>query len=151
MSTYGSTETGLYDSLMDELSYDQIQQMLDQIMGENSFSFSEMVRSLMHSGKADTLDNISTMMRELAASAFSQDRKLFVSILAIALVYLDISVLEALIIEILLGKNLGTVEHIRSYLSALYHTQLLLHIFTLALLYVDEPQDKYGDKVSHLR
>ena len=86
MSTYGSTETGLYDSLMDELSYDQIQQMLDQIMGENSFSFSEMVRSLMHSGKADTLDNISTMMRELAASAFSQDRKLFVSILAIALV-----------------------------------------------------------------
>ena len=39
MSTYGSTETGLYDSLMDELSYDQIQQMLDQIMGENSFSF----------------------------------------------------------------------------------------------------------------
>ena len=86
MSTYGSTETGLYDSLMDELSYDQIQQMLDQIMGENSFSFSEMVRSLMHSGKADTLDHISTMMRELAASAFSQDRKLFVSILAIALV-----------------------------------------------------------------
>lgn len=86
MSTYGSTETGLYDSLMDELSYDQIQQMLDQIMGENSFSFSEMVRSLMHSGKADTLDNISTMMREIAASAFSQDRKLFVSILAIALV-----------------------------------------------------------------
>jgi len=52
----------------------------------------------------------------------------------IALVNLDISVLEALIIEILLGKNLGTVEHIRSYLSALYHTQLLLHIFTLALL-----------------
>lgn len=86
MSTYGSTETGLYDSLMDELSYDQIQQMLDQIMGEDSFSFSEMVRSLMHSGKADTLDNISTMMWELAASAFSQDRKLFVSILAIALV-----------------------------------------------------------------
>ena len=86
MSTYGSTETGLYDSLMDELSYDQIQQMLDQIMGENSFSFSEMGRSLMHSGKADTLDNISTMMRELAASTFSQDRKLFVSILAIALV-----------------------------------------------------------------
>lgn len=86
MSTYGSTETGLYDSLMDELSYDQIQQMLDQIMGENSFSFSEMVRGLMHSGKADAMDNISTMMRELAASAFSQDRKLFVSILAIALV-----------------------------------------------------------------
>ena len=77
MSTYGSTETGLYDSLMDELSYDQIQQMLDQIMGENSFSFSEMVRSLMHSGKADTLDNISTMMWEIAASAFSTDRKLF--------------------------------------------------------------------------
>ena len=86
MSTYAGTETGMYDSLMDELSYDQIQQMLDQMMGDNSFSFSDMVQSLIHDGKADVLHNMTTMLRKMVFSSFLLDRKMFVSLLAIALV-----------------------------------------------------------------
>ena len=86
MSIYTGTETGMYDSLVDELSYDQIQQMLDQMLGDNSFSFSDMVQSLIHDGKADVLHNMTTMLREMVFSSLLQDRKMFVSLLAIALV-----------------------------------------------------------------
>lgn len=86
MTTYTDTETGVYDSMMDELSYDQIQQMLDQILGNNSFSFLEMVQGLIYDGKAKVLDNMSTMLRDLLVSSFSQNRKMFAALLAIALV-----------------------------------------------------------------
>ena len=52
----------------------------------------------------------------------------------VALVNLDIGILESLVVEILLGENLGTVEHVRGHLCTLHHTQLLLHILTLTLL-----------------
>ena len=52
----------------------------------------------------------------------------------VALVNLDFSILEALVIEVFLGKDLGTVEHVRCYLRTLDHTELLLHILTLAFL-----------------
>ena len=63
------------------------------------------------------------------------DMILFCHILA--LVDLDIGILKAFIVEIFLGQNLSTVYHVRSQLSTFHHTQLLLHILTLALLQTD--------------
>lgn len=89
MSTQGSVDAGqdmeLYHSLMDELSCDQIQQMMDRLMGERSFGFADTVQGLIQNGKADTLAGLKSSFRELLFSSFSQDRKMFVSILAVAL------------------------------------------------------------------
>ena len=52
----------------------------------------------------------------------------------VTLVDLDIGILESFVIEIFLGKNLGTIQHIRSHLGTFHHTQFLLHVLTLALL-----------------
>ena len=55
----------------------------------------------------------------------------------ITLVNLDVGVLETLVVEVFLGKNLGTVQHVRSNLRTLHHTEFLLHVFTFALLQTD--------------
>ena len=49
----------------------------------------------------------------------------------------NLSILVTLVVEILLGKNLGTVDHVRRNLIALQQTQFLLHVLTLALLQSD--------------
>ena len=53
------------------------------------------------------------------------------------LLYVDIGILEALLIEILLGKYLCTVDNIRMYLRAAEQTELLLHVLTLTFLKTD--------------
>ena len=55
----------------------------------------------------------------------------------ITLVNLDVGILETLVVEVFLGKNLGTVQHVRSNLRTLHHTEFLLHVFTFALLQTD--------------
>ena len=55
----------------------------------------------------------------------------------LTLIDLDISILISLIIEILLGKNLRTVEHVWSNLATLEQAQFLLHILYLRLLQTD--------------
>ena len=50
---------------------------------------------------------------------------------------LDIRILETFVIKVFLGKNLGTVQHVRSNLRTLHHTEFLLHVFTFALLQTD--------------
>ena len=46
----------------------------------------------------------------------------------VALTNLDVGVLEALVVEIFLGKNLRAVNHVRCDLSALQEAQFLLHV-----------------------
>ena len=75
----------LYHSLMDGLSCDQIQQMMDQIMGERSFGFADTVQGLIQNGKTDTFAGLKSSFQELLFSSFTQDRKMFVSLLAVAL------------------------------------------------------------------
>ncbi len=77
---------GLYDSLANELSYDQIQQMMDQLLGEESFGFADMVQSMIRNGKADTVVDLLHSFRKIVLSSFSSDRKMFVSLIAVALV-----------------------------------------------------------------
>lgn len=77
---------GLYDSLANELSYDQIQQMMDQLLGEESFGFADMVQSMIRNGKADTAVDLLHLFRKIVLSSFSSDRKMFVSLIAVALV-----------------------------------------------------------------
>ena len=77
---------GLYDSLANELTYDQIQQMMDQLLGEESFGFADMVQSMIRNGKADTAVDLLHSFRKIVLSSFSSDRKMFVSLIAVALV-----------------------------------------------------------------
>ena len=74
---------GLYDSLANELSYDQIQQMMDQLLGEESFGFADMVQSMIRNGKADTAVDLLHSFRKIVLSSFSSDRKMFVSLIAV--------------------------------------------------------------------
>ena len=55
----------------------------------------------------------------------------------LALQDFDVGILEALVVEILLGKNLRTVDDVRMNAHALCHTELLLHVLTLRLLQAD--------------
>ncbi len=52
----------------------------------------------------------------------------------IFLVYLDIGILVAFVVEIFLSKDFSTVDHVRRDLSTFKDTELLLHILTLRLL-----------------
>ena len=77
---------GLYDSLANELTYDQIQQMMDQLLGEESFGFAYMVQSMSRNGKADTAVDLLHSFRTIVLSSFSSDRRMFVSLIAVPMV-----------------------------------------------------------------
>ena len=49
----------------------------------------------------------------------------------------DLGILVTLVFEILLGKDLGTVDHVRRDLVTFQQAQFLLHVLTLALLQTD--------------
>ena len=55
----------------------------------------------------------------------------------IALHDVDLSVLVTLVIEVFLGKDLGTVDHVRRNLTALQQAELLLHVLAFAFLQTD--------------
>ncbi len=55
----------------------------------------------------------------------------------VALLYLDIGVLESLVVEVFLGQYDGAVDHVGRDLSALEDAELLLHVLLLALLQSD--------------
>ena len=47
---------------------------------------------------------------------------------------IDLGILVAFLVEVFLGKNLGTVDDVTRQTHAAYHTELLLHVLTLRLL-----------------
>lgn len=85
MEPYENKDMGIYDSFMDELSCDQLQQMMDQLMGDHSFSFTDTVKGLIQDGRTETISGLLDDLRSLLFSSFAQDRRMLVSILAIAL------------------------------------------------------------------
>ena len=71
-----------------------------------------------------------------------EDNRVLVGyIIALADIYLGI--LITLVVEVFLGKCLGTVEHVRSNLSALDKAKFLLHILAFALLQTDIVDVRY--------
>ena len=81
-------------------------------------------------------DNLANLHLLLFVDDDIKDDMVFLSHIG-ALLNIDISILKALIVEILLSKNLGTIYHIGMNLRTSKQSQFLLHIFALTLLQAD--------------
>lgn len=72
--------------VLDELSYDQIQDMMDRILGQQSFDFSEYVGGLVNGSQTASLKEMFQTVFEGAVSNVLQDKQMIFSLFAIALV-----------------------------------------------------------------
>ena len=81
-------------------------------------------------------DNLANLHLLLFVDDNIKDDMVFLSHIG-ALLNIDISILKALIVEILLSKNLGTIYHVGMNLRTSKQSQFLLHIFALTLLQAD--------------
>lgn len=71
---------------MDEISYEQIQELMDQIMGDQSFDFGKYVGSLVRGKTEGSLTDILHTIWNGLCSSMLQDKELILSLLVIALV-----------------------------------------------------------------
>ncbi len=73
-------------AVFDEISYDEIQNMMNRMLGENTFSFSEYVSKLMQGQIPFSLESsLQTIFRGLAAN-LAQERKLYVYLILLAVI-----------------------------------------------------------------
>ena len=73
------------NDFMDELSYDKLQQMMDEMLGDQSFSFGDVVNGIIQNGRADTAQSMLASLKKAVVSAFLQDQQFIVSLVVIAL------------------------------------------------------------------
>lgn len=74
------------DAVFDEISCDEIQNMMNQMLGDNTFSFSDYVTKLMHGQIPFSLENsLQTVLNGLAANLV-QERKMYVYLILIAVI-----------------------------------------------------------------
>lgn len=74
------------DAVLDEISCDEIQSMLDQMLGSDTFSFSEYVTQLVHGQIPFSLESsIQTIVNGLAANLV-QERKMYVYLILLAII-----------------------------------------------------------------
>lgn len=74
-------ETEVSKGLLESLDFTQVQDMLDDCLGENSFSFSEMLKTVLSGEDAFTKEAAQEMVRGLFFSRFEEERESFVRIL----------------------------------------------------------------------
>ncbi len=73
-------------SLADEISYEQIQEMMDGILGDSSFEFSDYVSGLLQGEQTASLEEIIKTVFEGALSNLFYDKKLILYLLIIAVI-----------------------------------------------------------------
>lgn len=74
------------DRVWDEISSVDIQQMMDQMLGDQTFSFSEYVTSLMHGQLPVSVESVlQTIINGLAAN-LAQEKKMYVYLVLIAII-----------------------------------------------------------------
>lgn len=71
---------------LDELSYEQIQDMMDRILGPQSFDFSDYVGELINGGGVDSVQDIFHTICQGLFSNIVQDKKMIVSLFIIAVI-----------------------------------------------------------------
>lgn len=74
------------EKLMDEVSYEQIQEMMDGILQENSFDFSEYITGLLQGGENLNPGEIIKTIIDGALSNLFYDKKLILYLLVIAII-----------------------------------------------------------------
>lgn len=72
--------------LLDELSYEQIQDMMDQILGQQSFDFSDYVSGLVRGNNTGSLQEIFHSVCRGLFSNVVQDKKMILSLFVIAVI-----------------------------------------------------------------
>ncbi len=77
---------GTQDQLMDEISYDQIQEMMDGILGENSFDFSDYLTGLLQGEQTGSFEEIIRTILDGTISNLLYDKKLILYLLIIAVI-----------------------------------------------------------------
>lgn len=73
-------------SFFDEISYDQIQDMMDGILGQQSFSFSEYVGNLIQGKQTGSLEQILHAVFQGLTSNMIQEKKMIIYLLVIAVI-----------------------------------------------------------------
>ena len=66
------------DRVWDEISSVDIQQMMDQMLGDQTFSFSEYVTSLMHGQLPVSVESIFRTIVDGLAANLAQEKKMYI-------------------------------------------------------------------------
>ena len=74
------------DRVWDEISSVDIQQMMDQMLGDQTFSFSEYVTSLMHGQLPVSVESIFRTIVDGLAANLAQEKKMYVYLVLIAVI-----------------------------------------------------------------
>lgn len=73
------------EELMEKMEFDEVQDMLNEMLGEGSFSFSEALKNLVTGQETLSKEAVQKFLRSLFFSGFSKEKTLFLRILLLIL------------------------------------------------------------------
>lgn len=79
------TEAGTVSDILEELDLSQVQRMLDQMLGEESFSMKDMLDGLIKGEKVLSEDTVQEMLRSFLFSGLKKEKNLLIKILLLIL------------------------------------------------------------------
>lgn len=79
------TAEQIQGELLSELDFGQVQRMLDELLGTESFSFQEALKKLINGEKAISKETVQEFLRGLFFSGFERERELFAKILVLVI------------------------------------------------------------------
>ena len=79
------TAEQIQGELLSELDFGQVQRMLDELLGTESFSFQEALKKLINGEEAISKETVQEFLRGLFFSGFERERELFAKILVLVI------------------------------------------------------------------
>ena len=80
-----SSSSEIQEDLLEEMDFTEIQNMMDEMLGENSFSLTKAVKALMSGEQVFSKEAVQEFLRGLFFSRFDQEKGLFVKCLILIL------------------------------------------------------------------
>lgn len=119
----GREANALSEKLLEDMDLAQVQSMMDEVLGENSFSFTEMLKKLLSGEEAFSRDSFLELIKGTLFSRMQRERSTFGQILALIL-------LAAVFANFAAVFDRGQVGEISFYMVYMLLFALLIHSFS---------------------
>ncbi len=116
-------ESGVQERLLSDMDLEQVQQMMDEALGENSFSFTEALKKLLTGEEAFSKEALTELARGLFFARIQRERGTLAQILALIL-------LAAVFANFAAVFDKGQVGEISFYMVYLLLFTILIHSFS---------------------
>lgn len=118
-----TTADAMEETLLEEMELEQVQQMIDQMLGEESFSFSQALKNVLSGKEVISKETVQELVYRLFFSGIEKDKNIFFKLLLLVL----IAAIFSNFVDVFENGQVGAVSFYMVYLMLF---MMLMEVFS---------------------